>query len=84
MAATKILSMEQLIRGADTIARHLGISKRTLLRRLENQWKEGFGFFKDGGFWCIRERNLDQLITAMEKGWLSKKDKHVQQEAPEQ
>ena len=78
--------MERLIRGTENIASLLGISVRTLKRRLENQWKDGFGFFKDGdgGFWCIRERNLDQLITAMEKGWLSKKDKHVQQEAPEQ
>lgn len=65
--------MERLIRGADNIARHLGISKRTLLRRLDSQWKEGFGFFKDeSGFWCIRESNLEQLISAMENGWLSR------------
>lgn len=67
--------MERLIRGADNIARHLGISKRTLLRRLDSQWKEGFGFFKDeSGFWCIRESNLEHLISAMEHGWLSRKD----------
>lgn len=71
--------MERLIRGADNIARHLGISKRTLLRRLDSQWKEGFGFFKDeSGFWCIRESNFEQLISVMENGWLSKKGVPVQ------
>lgn len=71
--------MERLIRGADTIARHLGISKRTLLRRLDSQWKEGFGFFKDEcGFWCIRESNLEQLISCMEHGWLSRKGEPTQ------
>ena len=67
--------MERLIRGADNIAKRLGISVRTLKRRLENQWREGFGFFKDESrFWCIRESNLEQLISAMEHGWLSRKD----------
>lgn len=66
--------MERLIRGAENIAKQLGISARTLKRRLENQWKDGFGFFKDEcGFWCIRESNLEHLISAMEHGWLRKK-----------
>ncbi|MDE6494375.1 MAG: hypothetical protein K2L50_07370 [Bacteroidales bacterium] len=66
--------MERLIRGAENIAQLLGISVRTLKRRLESQWKEGFGFFKDeSGYWCIRESNLEHLISAMEHGWLSRK-----------
>lgn len=66
--------MERLIRGAENIAQQLGISVRTLKRRLESQWKEGFGFFKDeSGYWCIRESNLEHLISAMEHGWLSRK-----------
>ena len=66
--------MERLIRGAENIAQLLGISVRTLKRRLESQWKEGFGFFKDeSGYWCIRESNLEHLISAMELGWLSRK-----------
>lgn len=76
--------MDRLIRGTENIARQLGISVRTLKRRLECRWKEGYGFFKDDcGFWCIRESNLEQLISAMENGWLPKKGSHVQQEDTE-
>ncbi len=70
--------MERLIRGTDNIADRLGISVRTQKGRLESRWKEGYGFFKDEcGYWCIRETNLDKLITAMEHGWLPPKGAHV-------
>lgn len=71
--------MEQIVRSAENIADRLGISVRTLKRRLGGQWKEGYGFFKDAsGFWCIRESNLEQLISAMENGYLPPKGAHVQ------
>lgn len=65
-----------VIRGRE-IAYRLGISLRTFSRRMRDEWREGYGFFKDGRDWCIREDGLDKVIAGIEEGWIQRKYQHA-------
>ncbi|MDE5703680.1 MAG: helix-turn-helix domain-containing protein [Bacteroidales bacterium] len=55
---------------SDEVCARLGISRRTLDRRLREGWRDGYWFFKVKGHWFIRESHLEELITLMESGKL--------------
>lgn len=57
-----------VVLNADEICAQLGISRRTLDRRLRGGWNEGHWFFKQKGRWHIRESHLEELISWMEYG----------------
>ncbi len=59
-----------VVLNADEICARLGISRRTLDRRLRGGWNEGHWFFKQKGRWHIRESHLEELIGIMEYGRL--------------
>ena len=65
-----------VIRGRE-IAYRLGLSLRTFSRRLRGEGWVGFGFFKEGRDWCIREDSLDKLISGIEQGWIQRKHQHA-------
>ena len=55
---------ERILRTKE-ICQRLGISRRTFGRRLASGWKQGYWFFKEGREWCINQKNLTRLITAL-------------------
>ena len=67
-AAKRPHNSNAVVLNADEICARLGISRRTLDRRLRGGWNEGCWFFKQKGRWHIRESHLEELIGLMEYG----------------
>lgn len=53
------------------ICEALGMSRRTLYRRLQTGWKDGYGFFLDeeSGKWCIKDTDLKMLIEGIQDNY---------------